>query len=93
MLEEMAWVTFHVTEEGVSIDHESSGVLPLVCHYKNSPLRLVGVYPLEDYTEEQASAHGIWSYGGVALHLKDLGESSQKIFGDMILTKLDVLSR
>lgn len=93
MLEEMAWVTFHVTEEGVSIDRESSGVFPLVCQYKYGPLRFVGVYPLEEYTEEQASVHGIWKYGGVALHLKDLEESSQKIFGDMILTKSDILSR
>ena len=93
MLEEMAWVTFHVAEDGVSIDRESSGVLPLVCHYKSGPVRLVGVYPLEEYTEEQASAHGIWSYGGVALHLKDLEENSQNIFGDMILTKSDILSR
>lgn len=93
MLEEMAWVTFHVTEEKVFIDHESSGVFPLVCHYKYGPLRLAGVYPLEEYTEEQASAHGIRSYGGVDFHLKDLEESSQKIFGDMILTKSDILSR
>lgn len=92
MLEEMAWVTFHVTEEDVSIDRESSGVLPLVCQYKYGPLRFVGVYPLEEYTEEQATVHGIKSYGGVAFHLKDLEESSQKIFGDMILTKSDILS-
>ena len=93
MLEEMAWVTFHVTEEGVAIDRGASGVLPLVCHYKSGPVRLVGVYPLEEYTEEQASHHGIWNYGGVALRLEDLKEDSLEIFGDMILTKSDILSR
>lgn len=91
MLEEMAWVSFHVTEDGVSINRQESGVLPLVCHYKSGPVRLVGVYPLEDYTEEQASAHGIWQYGGVALHLEYLEARSQELFGDMILRKQDIL--
>ena len=37
MLEEMAWVTFHVTEEEVSISTENTGVVPLVCHYNSPP--------------------------------------------------------
>ena len=93
MLEEMAWVTFHVTEETVFIDHEASGIFPLVCHYTSSPVRLECVYPLEEYTEELASSHGIWNYGGVPLHLDFLEEQSLKIFGDMTLTKSDILSR
>lgn len=91
MLEEMAWVTFHVTEDDVFIDENLSGALPLVCHYRYGPLRLKGVYPLEDYTEEQAKSHGIWNYGGVALHLEDLQNYSEEILGDMALTKSDIL--
>ena len=91
MLEEMAWVTFHVTEDDVYINENLSGALPLVCHYRYGPLRLTGVYPLEDYTEEQAKSHGIWNYGGVALHLEDLQKYSEEILGDMALTKSDIL--
>lgn len=91
MLEEMAWVTFHVTEDDVFIDEDLSGALPLVCHYRTGPIRLTGVYPLDDYTEEQAKSHGIWNYGGVPLHLEDLQNYSEEILGDMALTKSDIL--
>lgn len=91
MLEEMAWVTFHVTEDDVSLSKEKTGVLPLVCHYRSGPVRLEGVYPLEDYTEEMAVRHGIRSYGGVVLHLEDLQGWSTDIFGDFILQKSDIL--
>lgn len=92
MLEEMAWVNFHVTEDQVYIDEDSSGVLPLVCHYKSGPVRLEAVYPLEDYTEELAQKHGIWNYGGVPLHLEDLQQDCNEIFGDWVLTKSQILS-
>lgn len=93
MLEEMAWVTFHVTEEQVYIDTENSGALPLVCHYKSGPVRLVGVYPLEEYTEEMALSHGIWNYGGVALHLEYLQTNAQNILGDYLLSASDILEQ
>ena len=91
MLEEMAWVTFHVTEEAVTISNENTGVIPLVCHYKSGPVRLEQVYLLEDYTEEQAASHGIWNYGGVALHLDYLQNTSEEIFGEWILKRSDIL--
>lgn len=91
MLEEMAWVTFHVTEDKVTIDAEMSGALPLVCHYKSGPLRLVGVYPLDEYTEEQALKHGIWNYGGVPLHLADLQDNARDILGESLLSATDIL--
>lgn len=91
MLEEMAWVTFHVTEDAVTISNEDTGVIPLVCHYKSGPVRLEQVFLLEDYTEEQAASHGIWNYGGVALHLDYLQNTSEEIFGDWILKKSDIL--
>ena len=93
MLEEMAWVTFHVTENEIYIDEGLSGALPLVCHYKSGPTRLVGVYPLEEYSEEQALKHGIWNYGGVPLHLEDLQTSAQEILGDSLLSISDILER
>ncbi len=91
MLEEMAWVTFHVTEEDVSISTENTGVVPLVCHYNSSPVRLEQVYPLEDYTEELAARHGIKSYGGVTLSLEELKQESADIFGEWILLKSDII--
>lgn len=91
MLEEMAWVSFHVTEDQVFIDGARSGALPLVCHYKSGPVRLVGVYPLEEYTEEQALKHGIWNYGGVPLHLETLQAKAQEILGDSLLSISDIL--
>ena len=93
MLEEMAWVTFHVTEDGVGIAEEQTGVLPLVCHYSSGPVRLESVYFLEDYTEEQAARHGIRNYGGVVLKLSDLQAWSEEIFGSWILKKSDILGR
>ena len=91
MLEEMAWVTFHVTEEQIYIDAERSGALPLVCHYRNRSLYVEGVYPLEDYTEEQALQHGIWNFGGIPFHLEDLQTTAQEILGDSLLSKSDIL--
>lgn len=90
MLEEMAWVTFHVTEDGIGIAEEHTGVVPLVCHYKSGPVRLEQVYLLEDYTEELAARHGIRSYGGVTLRLENLQESAADIFGNWILKRSDI---
>lgn len=91
MLEEMAWVTFHVSENGIAIAEDQTGVLPLVCHYSSGPVRLEDVYLLEDYTEEQAARHGIRSYGGVTLKLSDLQAWSDEIIGDWVLKKSDIL--
>lgn len=93
MLEEMAWITFHVTENGIEISEEATGVVPLVCHYKSGPVRLEQVYLLEDYTEELAARHGILNYGGVLLRLEDLQKSAGEIFGDWILKRSDILKQ
>lgn len=85
MLEALAWVTFHVTEDGVALSEESTGAIPLVCHYTSGPVRMNRVYPLADYTEELASSHGIWSYGGVPLHLEELETWSEEILGEWTL--------
>lgn len=92
MLEAMAAVTFHVNEEGIQIDPDRTGVIPLVCHYTSGPVRLEGVYLLENYTEDQARNHGIWSYGPVALHLDYLQEKSRELFGSFALDSTAFLS-
>ena len=91
MLEAMAWITFHVSEDGVSVNADTSGVIPLVCQYTSGPVRFQNVYLLEDYTEDLAASHGIRNYGGVALHLEDLQKWSTETLGDFVLTKAQVL--
>jgi len=91
MLEAMAWITFRVDEDGVTIQEETTGVLPMVCHYNASPVRVEHIYMLENYTAQQAESHGIRSYGGVRLSLEDLNTWSESIFGDHILCAKDVL--
>lgn len=93
MLEGMAWVVFHVTEDGVYIDENKTGVLPLVMEYLSGPLRFEGVYPLEDYTDELAGKHGIRSWGGVNLTVDKLKEWSSQIFGEWSISKDYILSQ
>ena len=91
ILEALAWVTFHVTEDDITIDRELTGALPLVCQYTSGPVRFQNVYLLEDYTEDLAASHGIRNYGGVTLRLEDLQKWSTETLGDFVLTKDQVL--
>lgn len=93
MLEGLAWVVFHVTENGISIDEEKTGVLPLVMQYRSGPLRFDNVYALEDYTDELAAQHGIISWGGVHLSVEKLNNWSNEIFGQWSLTKDFILNQ
>lgn len=92
MLEAMAWVTFHITEDGITLVDEKSGAIPMVCQY-NSRVRFENVYFLEEYTEELAASHGIRSYGGVSLSLEDLQKWSSEILGEWMFTKEQALSQ
>ena len=92
MLEGLAWVTFHVSEDSISIVPENTGVIPLVCHYSHAPTRLKQVYALEEYTEELARAHGIIPYGGISFHLSDLQKWSDEILGGSVLP-VDIINR
>ena len=92
MLEEMAWIVFHVTEDDVRVDFDRSGALPLVCHYLSGPLRFGAIYALEDYTEELAQKHGIIRWGQISFHLSDLQNWDAQILGDRSLKKEDILS-
>lgn len=92
MLEGMAWVTFHVTEEGAEISEEKTGLLPLVCHYTSGPVRFQRVYLLEEYSSELAAGHGIIEYGGVSFSYDKLCEWEQEVIGeDWTLTREDIL--
>lgn len=93
MLEGLAWVVFHVTENGVTIDEEKTGVLPLVMQYRSGPLRFDNVYALEDYSDELAAQHGIISWGGVHLSVEKLNNWSNEIFGQWSLTKDFILNQ
>jgi len=92
MLEGMAWVVFHVTEDGVFVDENRTGVLPLVMQYLSGPLRFEGIYALDDYTDELASKHGIRNWGGVNLTVEKLKTWSSEIFGEQTLSKEYVLA-
>lgn len=92
MLEGMAWVTFHVTENGISLSMEDTGIIPLVCHYTSGPVRIKNIYLLEDYTEELATSHGIINYGGISFHLADLTTWSEDILGDWVISASEALN-
>ena len=91
MLEAMAWVNFHVSEEGIALSIEESGVLPMVCHYSAGPTRIENIYLLEEYSSEMAQQHGIISYGGITFEFEDLQKWSEEILGEWILLARDVL--
>lgn len=89
MLEGMAWVSLHVAEDGITINEDKTGALPLVNHYQNG--RIVQIYALEDYNQDLASVHGINSK--VALKYDDLVKWSKETFGDYELTKADIAAQ
>ena len=92
MFEAMAWVTFRVTEDGVVINEEKTGAIPIVCHYNSGPVRFEGVYPLDVYTEEDAARHGIRNYGGVNLLMSDMYRWTDEILGEWAMSVDEVLS-
>ena len=85
MLENMAWVTFRMTEDGtVVIDREKTGSIPLVCQYSAGPLRFKAIYLLEEYTQDVADKHGIRSWGHKNLYVDDLRKWADEILGDSV---------
>lgn len=58
----------------------SAGVLPLVTHYGRGFSKLA-VYPLADYTAEQAASHGITSSFGYDFSLEYIDTLWQSVFG------------
>lgn len=94
MLEGMAIVTFTKNEDGtVSINEEETGVIPLVCQYTQGSVRIDNIYFLEDYTEELALKHGMYTYAGIPFHASDMIELSEEVFGDWAMKPyLEVIS-
>ena len=88
MLEGMAWVTFEVGENGLQIDTENTGVLPLVNHYGNGTPKHKGTYFLENYSEELTAAHAVYSKG---LNYQELLQWTDEVFGDNVLTVEEAL--
>ena len=90
MLEEMAWVVFHVTEEGIYLDEPRCGVIPMVDHYTYGPLKFQRVYYLADYDQDLASSHGILGWGGVNLSVDKLNEYTEQIMGNYRIDRPDL---
>ena len=82
-----------MTENGVAVSDDNTGIIPLVCHYTSGPVRLKNVYLLEEYTEKLAQSHGIIPYGGVSFHLSSLQKWSSEILGDWVLSADQILSQ
>ena len=88
MLEAMAWVTFEVTEESVEILVDETGAIPMVCHYTSGPVRLESVYFLDQYTQEQVSAHGIHAFLNKQEDTEDTEDTTEDVTEDFTLVNL-----
>lgn len=93
MLEEMAWVVLHVTEDDISIDENKTGVVPMVMHYRTGPLRYENIYMLDDYNDDLCKQHGIAGWGGVTLTMEKLNRWTEEIIGQWRLDKNYVLNQ
>lgn len=93
LLEGLAWVSFHVTEDGISLTKEESGIVPLVNHYTYGPLRFKRAYLLEDYTPDLAALHGVAKHGEFTLKYEDLWDHANTIFEDHILSRHQIYSQ
>ncbi len=82
MVGAMAKINIVFDGEKIYIDDETSGILPIITHYTHSGneddemATIVGVYPIDKYTSEMASKHGIITRGKV--------EFSMDIINDII---------
>ncbi len=91
MLENMAWVTFRMQDDGsVVIDRDKTGSIPLVMQYSAGPLRFKAVYLLEEYQQEVADKHGIRSWGHKNLYVTDLKKWADEIMGDSVKSAYDL---
>lgn len=83
MLEGMAIVTFVKHSDGtVCIKEENTGVIPMVCQYTQGSVRIDNIYFLDEYTEELAQKHGMYTYAGIPFHLSDMTDLSEEVFGE-----------
>lgn len=91
MLENMAWVTFQMTDDGsVIIDRDRTGSIPLVMQYSSGPLRFKAIYLLEEYTQDIADKHGVRNWGHKNLYVTDLWDWTHEIMGDSVKTAYEL---
>ncbi len=69
--------------DGTLLETVSAGVIPTVTYYGSKGGYTV--YPLEDFTEEQAAAHGVKKYEK-PLTLEYLNELKDKVLGEYAIT-------
>lgn len=91
LLEGMAWVTVHVTEDGPYVVREDSGILPMVLQYKSNPMVITGVYPVEQYNDELAAIHAAQNRSGQIAYTSYFVDKSAEIFGEFELSVSDIL--
>ena len=89
MLEAMAWVTFEVDEESVTILESETGAIPMVYQYKENN-RFENVYFLDDYSEELARKHWIHHNGGTTHTFENLKNWAEQVLGEWMLYSKDV---
>ena len=91
MLENMAWVTFRMQDDGsVEIVKDKTGSIPIVCQYSSGPLRFKAIYLLEEYTQDVADKHGIRNWGHKNLYVTDLWDWTDEIMGDSVKSAYDL---
>lgn len=93
LFEAMAWVSFHVTEESITINKNETGAVPLVDHYTFDPLKYRNTYLLEDYNADLAASHGVLGWGGFSLKMENLESLRDSILGDSVITRAEILAQ
>jgi len=69
MLGGIANIILKIDENGINIDYDKTGIIPVVTHYTydetNDVVKVFGVYPFKNYTDELALNHGIIKRAGL----------------------------
>lgn len=77
-------VRLQFDQDGTLLETTSAGVIPTVTYYASGS-RDYTIYPLESFTEEQASAHGVKKYEK-ALTLEYLNDLKETVLGESAIT-------
>ena len=89
----MARVNIVFEKDKAYVDTAASGIMPIITHYSHSKdagdnnAKLIGVYPISEYSSEMASSHGIITRANVGFSM----EYIEKIIRDKV--KEDYLMR
>lgn len=80
MIGGMARVNIVFEGDNAYVDVEKSGMMPIITHYTHSGdaddemAKIVGVYPISQYTVELASSHGIITRGKVSFSIDKINK-------------------